>query len=610
VAALTTALFAFGYPVSILVILRWIPVVRERRTRWFWAHQAAVSAIVAGWVIEREWRSVAINGTWFVIATAWYSVAGLRSPDPASLDPMFRDPMFLDPMFLDEVLERAARRAPNERAIITESRTVTFRELDAAATAWAARLGEFSSPGDRVAILAENRIEYIEILYGAVRAGRIAAPLNHRLHPAEWTSLLQLCGAKVLIAEQPWLDRVLPLLADTAVEHVVDLDDRSVRSLAIHEPPAREFAASVARREPSDVAWLIATSGTTGLPKWAMLTHRSLLAGTTNLSLARPITDDDVLITPFPMCHVAVYNVLAFHRHARPVALMARFEPDGFNQLIERASARTLSLAPTMIATWLDAPSTATANRATVRTLGYGASAIPEPLLRRAVATLGVDLSQGYGMTELSGNAAFLDGDEHRLAAAGDERRARAAGRAGPLVSLKIVDDLGAEVPHGTEGEIWARGDQVCAGYWDDPDATAAAFDDDGWFRTGDLGRIDADGLLSVIDRKKDIVVTGGENVASREVEHVLEQHPGVREVAVIGIPDDIWGENVCAVVVPVDPEHPPTLEDLIAFSRERLAGFKKPKVLRIVADLPKNATGKIHKQLLRNPVDPEPDPG
>lgn len=499
-------------------------------------------------------------------------------------------------MLLDQIVENAARRAADTPAIITSAGAVSFAELDARVDARASWLASRAGPGDRVAILAENRIEYVECLYATARAGLVAAPLNHRLHPSEWRDLLMKCSATLVIAEDPFAGALEPYLEGTAVSiHDFDFEVGADREELVRAAVA---VTTITPRSEADVAWLIATSGTTGLPKWAMLTHRSLTAGITNLGLARPIAVDDVLLTPFPMCHVAVYNVFAFHLHARPVVLMARFDPDLMNGLIAHEGVRTLSLAPTMIAAWLDAPSTFTTDLHTLRTIGYGASAIPAPVLQRA-QTLGVDLSQGYGMTELSGNAAFLGPDEHRAAAAGDERRLRAAGRAGPLAALKIVDD-DVEVDPGESGEIWVRGDQVCAGYWDDPDATAASFRADGWFRTGDLGTIDSDGLLTIVDRMKDVIVTGGENVASREVEQVLEHHPAVREVAVIGVPDITWGENVCAVVVPVDPEFPPTLDDLVALCRERLAGFKKPKHLVVLDELPKNATGKVQKSALR----------
>lgn len=506
-------------------------------------------------------------------------------------------------MLLDQIVENAARRAPDTPAIITASASVSFAELDARIDARTSWLADHTLPYDRFAILGENRIEYLECLYAAARGGRVAAPLNHRLHANEWRALLVQCGARLVIAEDPFATTLAPHLDGTGIEvHPFEMpgsDAGAEPEPATPEPESPEPEETGPRAE-TDVVWLIATSGTTGLPKWAMLTHRSLSAGITNLSLVRSIADDDVLLTPFPMCHVAIYNLLAFHLHARPVVLMTRFDADLMNQLIEHHQVQTLSLAPTMIAAWLDAPSTTTADLRSVRTIGYGASAIAAPVLERAVRELGVDLSQGYGMTELSGNAAFLGPDDHRAAANGDERCLRAAGRAGPLVALKIVDDDGVEVAPGAPGEIWVRGDQVGLGYWEEPEATAASFRADGWFRTGDLGRIDPDGMLSIVDRKKDVIVTGGENVSSREVEQILEHHPAVREVAVIGVADARWGENVCAVVVPTDAQSPPTLDDLVAFCRERIAGFKKPKRLVVVDDLPKNATGKVQKAVLR----------
>ena len=498
-------------------------------------------------------------------------------------------------MLIPDILRNAAQRAPEAMAVAVSDDRVTFSQLEERARRLAAAIAGCTERGDRVAIVAENRLEYVEAYYGVPGAGRILAPLNHRLHPREQIELLQLCGARVLLGSASCLDALRPLLTPTRVHTVVDLDHdyEQFGAASSFEDPGRD--------DEQSVAWLISTSGTTGRPKWAMLTHRSLTAGITNLSLARPVAADDALATPFPLCHVAGYNLLAFHLHARPVVLLERFDPDVLNRQITRYRVRTLSLAPTMIATWLDAPSTARADLSSVRTLGYGASAIPRPVLLRAVEQLAVDLSQGYGMTELSGNVAFLGPDDHRAAAAGDDRLARAAGRPGPLAAVRVVDDGGGELGPDDVGELVVRADQVFAGYWEDPDATAAAFTPDGWFRTGDLARIDGDGLVSIVDRKKDVIVTGGENVASREVEEVLERHPAIREVAVVGLPDVTWGEDICAVVVPADPAAPPTLDELVAFARAHLAGYKKPKRLVVVAELPKNATGKVQKQRLRD---------
>jgi acyl-CoA synthetase (AMP-forming)/AMP-acid ligase II len=329
-----------------------------------------------------------------------------------------------------------------------------------------------------------------------------------------------------------------------------------------------------------------------------MLTHRSLLAAVTTLSVARPVQADDVYLFPFPLCHVAGYNVLAFHLHGRPVVLMRRFEAGSVVEHVNTYGVTQVSLAPTMIDMLLRLPGIGHASMPTLRGIGYGAAAIPADVLRRADAHLGCDLSQGYGMTELSGNVVFLDAEDHRQALLGDESLIRAAGRPSPFVGVRVVDDDLADVPVGEVGEIVVRGDQVFAGYWNDPAASAESLRG-GWFRTGDLGRFDRRGYLFVVDRKKDVIVTGGENVASREVEDVLRLHPGVREVAVIGVPDETWGENVCAVVVPA-PDVGITAEDLIQHARQHLAGYKKPKHVAFVDELPKNHAGKVLKTELR----------
>jgi acyl-CoA synthetase (AMP-forming)/AMP-acid ligase II len=248
-----------------------------------------------------------------------------------------------------------------------------------------------------------------------------------------------------------------------------------------------------------------------------------------------------------------------------------------------------LSLAPTMIAMLLGAPDVDDRDLATVRALGYGASSIPAPVLRAALARWDWDLSQGYGMTELAGNAVFLGPEEHRRAARGDDRMLRAAGRPAPGVAVRLAPG---------SHEILVRGPQVFAGYRDEPSASAEALRD-GWLHTGDIGRIDPDGLLTVVDRLKDVIVSGGENVASREVEDVLHRHPDVADVAVIGLPDERWGEQVVAVVVTRDGEALDEHE-LLAMCREHLAGFKAPRAVFCRDALPRNAAGKVLKQQLR----------
>ena len=350
-----------------------------------------------------------------------------------------------------------------------------------------------------------------------------------------------------------------------------------------------------------DTAWLIYTSGTTGRPKGAMLTHRSIEAAVLNTTMARPVADDDVYLFPFPLFHIAGYNVVHHHLRRRPVVLLPRFDPVAVMAAIETERVTSVSLAPTMVAMLLDHPERPSFDIGTLRQIGYGAAAMPLGLLRRTVSELPtVGLAQGYGMTELSGNAVFLGPDEHRRAATTEPELLAAAGRPAPLIALRIGDDDGIEVPRGDVGEILVRGDQVCAGYWNDPEAMEAGWTDDGWFRTGDVGRIDRSGRLHVVDRKKDIIITGGENVSSREVEDVVGAHESVAAVAVVGVPDDRWGERVCAVVVPrvgaaFDPD------ELVAWTDGRLAGFKRPRIVLTVDALPVNASGKVEKRLVRD---------
>jgi acyl-CoA synthetase (AMP-forming)/AMP-acid ligase II len=478
---------------------------------------------------------------------------------------------------LHDLLADASADAPDAPAVITPSGSVTFAELLGRVEARAAQVAGCTAPGDRVAVLAENCIEYVELYYAVPRAGRVLAPLNHRLHRAEWSRTLTRAGARVLFTAPPSAERVEPT-PDVVRRDLAPVD-------------ATPFAAPA--RDEHDVAWLVGTSGTTGDPKLAMLTDGSLIAAVDATLGARPVGPDDVLLTPFPLCHVAGYNVFVLHRRARPVVLQPTFTVAGLVDLVREHGVTMLSLAPTMIAMLLDDPDVDDADLATVRALGYGASPIPGPVLRRVVERWGWDCSQGFGMTELSGNAIFLGPDEHRAAARGDARLLVAAGHPAPGVAVRLGD----------RDELLVRAPQVMRGYWDDPDATANAIDHDGWLHTGDVARIDPDGLVTIVDRTKDIIVSGGENVASREVEEALHGHPAVRDAAVVGVPDERWGEVVTAVVV---ARSAIAAEELIAHCRTQLAGFKSPRRVHFVDELPRTASGKVRKHELRARLAPD----
>lgn len=502
-------------------------------------------------------------------------------------------------MLLHEVVEFAARRSPDAVALVADGRTWTFGELWDEVRATASWVAERVEPGGRVAIVSDNRAEVVVAMYAVPMAGAIAMFANTRLVPAEIASLLADVRPVLVVGSAEQLDRLDGVLP--GVDSV-----REVHRFPIGAAEAAPRGGAGAERavDDRDTAWIIHTSGTTGRPKGARLTHRSLLAGVLATALARPVGPGDVYLFPFPLFHVASYNVVHLHLRGRPVVLVPRFDAEAVMAAVERHRVTTMSLAPTMIAMLLDHPARGSFDLSSLRYVFYGASAIPADVLRRGLDELRCGFGQGYGMTELSGNLAFLDAADHRRAAADAPHLLASAGRVGPLGSIRLVrDGLGpdgalVDVDPGEPGEIVVRGDQVIDGYWERPDDDAAAFVD-GWFRTGDVGRLDGDGYLSIVDRRKDIIVSGGENVASLEVEDVLSGHPAVAAAAVVGVPDERWGERVTAVVV-ARPGAAIDGDELVAWCEGRLAGFKRPRHALVVDELPTNASGKVLKAEVR----------
>jgi len=526
-------------------------------------------------------------------------------------------------VLLHEIVEFAASDRPDDVALISDGRRPSFAQLDQRIRAVADVVGSRTRAGDRVVIVSDNHLDVVTAMYAVPRAGAILTFANTRHTPAEINELIDATVPSMLLASPEQLDRLGPVLNDNgslatvlsiggahpvAEDDLTELADNSIGNTS--EPAglptglAEAHGTGEQQRVPEldACAWLIHTSGTTGRPKGVMLTHRSLVAGVTNTAISRPFSEDDVYLFPFPLFHVAAYNVLHAHLRRRPVVLVPRFDAATVLGLIRSEQVTCCSLAPTMLAMLLDHPERTPTSLEGLRQISYGASAMPLDLLRRVLSELpDCGLAQGYGMTELSGNAVFLTPDDHRRAADQAPHLLSAAGRPGPLVGLRIVDDHDADVEAGDAGEILVRGDQVCAGYWQDPAATEASRLGP-WLRTGDIGRL-VDGVLHVVDRKKDLIITGGENVASREVEDLLSTHPAVGQVAVVGLPDTRWGETVCAAIVPADVIERFDPDELIRWTDGRLAGFKRPRRVVVVDQLPLNASGKVDKALVRAQV-------
>jgi len=491
------------------------------------------------------------------------------------------------PQLLHDVLSNAAIEFPDELAVIDGNLELTFVELDDRVRRAITVIEERTSPGDRIGVIGANHHAWVELYYAVPAAGRVLVFLNHRLAPPEIEQLLDRSGVALIVGEPSQLERL-----DLVTRHGSAITALDWSSWAVERDASERSDPSAV--DPGVLAWLLFTSGTTAAPKGAMLTHRSVLAAVDASSAARPVERDDVYVFPFPLCHVAGYNVVHRHAAGRPVVLVDRFDPAGFCAVVGERAVTSTSLAATMLASLLDHLDENPQQRASLgslRSIAYGAAPMSVALLRRGHELLGVDFAQGYGMTELSGNAVFLDAEAHRIGLGGDDALLRAAGRPAPGVELRLADD----------GEILVRAPQTMIGYWDDATATADALVD-GWLATGDIGRFDERGYLHVIDRSKDIIITGGENVSSREVEDVLITAPGVTRVAVVGEPDPRWGERVCAVIVPLDQSRFDEAA-VLAHARRTLAGFKIPKRVVLVDALPMNASGKVLKNELRRIV-------
>jgi acyl-CoA synthetase (AMP-forming)/AMP-acid ligase II len=520
---------------------------------------------------------------------------------------------------LTRVLRERAHAHPDRLAFIYGERRVTYGEFDrrvdqAARALRAAGIGH----GDRVAILDKNSIEYIEQLYAAARLGAVQVPVNYRLAPDEVAFIVNNAQAAVLIAGAefvPILDSVAGKLEHT--KHFVVIggsgaagDDGTAGPgpymdyeawLGGHEAapvdPAPELAAS-------DIFVQLYSSGTTGLPKGVMLTHDNFAA---TLSLIREeweVDAETVLMIAMPMYHIAgcALSAATLYHGVRGV-IMREPDPAAIIRAIDTHRVSITFLVPVLLLFLQQLPEAKTADLSSLQVLVYGASPISDDVLRGAMRLLPhTEFMQVYGLTETTGAITRLPAEDHQPDGP-HGHRLRSAGVANRLTELKIVDPAtGAELPPGQVGEVLSRTVQNMRGYWGLPQATTDALLPGGWLRTGDAGYLDEDGYLYINDRVKDMIISGGENIYPAEVENVLMSHPAVADCAVIGIPDDKWGETPKALVVRAGAADEAGEQDLISFCRDRLAHFKCPTSVEWRDEIPRNPTGKVLKRELRRP--------
>jgi len=505
-------------------------------------------------------------------------------------------------VLLGDAVEFGARKFADRPAIIFDDEVTTFAGLRDRVNRLSNGLLQLAAPGDRVAILSENRPQFVEAYAGVPMAGMGLTFLNYRLNPKELAQIVTDAEATVLLVEPKYLPSMLAVRDEMpTVRTVVTFGAELAGADAGYEDVLGEGASERPKLDVSenDLAWLIYTSGTTGRPKGAMLSHRNLLRSLFSWMVAQSPKPGGVNFMPFPLCHVAGYGIPGYWLQGTTLVLRPAYEPEDFMRQVQQHRITTTPMAPTMLNMLLQHPAIDQYDLSSITGIAYGGSSMPVEVLKRAMARFqGVEFIQGFGMTELSGNVLFFDGPSHVRAVEERPEMLAAAGRKMSLSTLRVVDDDMNDVGVGEIGEIVVRGDQVMQGYWRNPTATEEAFAG-GWFHTGDLARFDDEGFHYIVDRKKDMIITGGENVYSRQVEDVIYQHPSVVEVAVIGLPDEHWGENVCAVVV-LEGGATATANEIIQVCRDNLAGYKKPKRVEFVGELPKNASGKVLKRELR----------
>jgi len=507
-------------------------------------------------------------------------------------------------MFLHSFLDYWAREQPEAEFAAQHDRRTTYAQaLDAANRLANAFLGAGLQVGDRIAILAKNRLEYVLAYFAASKAGVVLVPLNYRLSPPQWAAILADAQPRLLITEQEFIGTTDAIRGDLrTVERFVTLDAASQPGWEEH----RQWAANQSGESPAlqlgpdGDLYQMYTSGTTGLPKGAVLTHRSVIANMAQIGLAHRGAMGERSLVVLPLFHAAaVPTTFSPLSWGGALYILEQFDPAEVVRALGEERISFATLVPAMIqACLLGVPNVAERRYEQLRTIYYGASPISEQTLARAMEVFPCGFIQSYGMTEATQAVTFLQPTDHRRALSGQPQLLLSAGRPAVGTEVRIIDLDGRPLPNGALGEIVVRGPQLMKGYWNRPEETAAMLRD-GWLHTGDAGTVDDAGYLYVQDRIKDMIVSGGENVYPSVVENVLYQHPAVAEAAVIGVPDERWGETVKAIVV-LRAGAAASADELIAFCRGKLAGFERPRAVDFVDALPRTPTGKVLKRVLR----------
>ena len=515
-------------------------------------------------------------------------------------------------MILTKGLLYAASNYPEQLAVIEDHHRYSYRQLEQRTAKLKSSLVALGvKKGDRVALLMLNDFRYVELMYAITALGAIVVPLNIRFSVTENIYVLNDAAAEVLFIHTEFLPALATLKDQVpAIQHVVLAEDRDVSGftdysnvLSYEELLEKETVEVLDFDgvEEEDVAGIFYTGGTTGRSKGVMLTHRNLQVNAFHVAMNLHYKKSDIYLHAGPMFHLADQaSTFAVTLAAGTHAILRMFTPKSVLEVIEKEQVTLSMLVPTMVNMLLHSADFDKYDTSSWRMILYGASPMPVELLKLVMTKMPqLQLAQAYGMTEASPILTFLKPEDHRLdGSANQEKRLTSCGTSVQTIEMKIVDDEGNRLPANEIGEMIAKGPIIMKGYWKLPEETAKVLRD-GWYYTGDLGYRDDDGYYYVVDRAKDMIISGGENVYSVEVEQALSAHPAVLECAVFGAPSEQWGEVVTAAVV-LKEETVTTEQEILAFIRGQIADYKVPKSVAFLTELPKSGAGKILKRVIR----------
>ncbi len=508
-----------------------------------------------------------------------------------------------------DFLSIATAICPDKNAITFEGKRYTFSQLNERVNRLARALSNLGvNKDDRVAMLQVNCNQCVETYFAVAKLGAIYVPLNFRAKGDELTYMLNSSEANTLFVGERYVDLVNSINSRlTSVRHFISIESKhdGMRYYEdmISSSPAEEVVTDI---NDDDTTMLMYTAGTTGLPKGVMLSHNSFAVYMLeNVTPADPVAEEKNILT-VPLYHVAGIQVMmAAIYGGRTLVMERQFEPGEWMELVEREKVNRAMMVPTMLKQLMDHPDFSKRDLSSLKVITYGAAPMPPEVIKRAVNVFPwVSFINAFGQTETASTITTLGPEDHVIEGSEAEKekklkRLSSIGKPMSDVEMKIFDEEGHELPVGQVGEIVTRGPRIMTGYWKDQEKTEKIIDKDGWVHTGDMGYVDEDGYFFLAGRATDMIIRGGENIAPEEIENILHSHPKIDEAAVIGIPDEEWGEQPRAVIV-LKKGETATPEEIMEYCRDKVASFKRPRSVIFVDELPRNPMGKVIKRVLR----------